>query len=169
MSSLSGLPLPIPVGTADVATSNATKLGYIYEYAGKLYVMVKASAAIATAAGRGLEILKTAGVPVWTVTYPASATTEMLVAVPAGQVGVASATALASGEYFLAQIWGSHTALLAAGTATIWTALTIMQANTTGLWANYTGSGYPHGGSFSTSTTDTTATGAFTGWISTII
>jgi hypothetical protein len=164
----------MPVATAQTADSNLNKLGQIYEVDGMLYVMVKAAAAIAAAAGRGLSIGFTSGAPNWTVNFPAAATTEFLVAVPAGQSGSASSVDLASGDYFLGQIWGAHSALLAANTTLVYSLGQVLQANTTGLWAAWTvapAAGTTAGGGTKATNTAAvaSASAAFTGWIQTII
>lgn len=133
----------VVVGTASANSAHAADLGKTVFADGKYYKLVKASATIATAASRGLQVAFTAGVPTWSVAIPSFTTANDIVFVPAGQVGSTNTTSLISGDYFLAQVSGPGTGIAAdtAATLAIGTAVSLVQplfVNTLGQLAAYT-------------------------------
>lgn len=114
----------VAIGTASTNPNLAADLGKTVFADGKYYKLVKATGTIATAASRGVVTAFSSGVPTWNVAFPAFATGNDLLFVPAGQVGSTGTTSLIAGDYFLAQVSGPGTGLagdtaatLAAGTA----------------------------------------------------
>lgn len=170
MSTLSGLPTPLPIGTAEAANdSYNAKLGKIYEVNGKMYILVKAASAITAAAGKAQTLQFTLGVPSGTVDFPVAGAPDFLVAIPAGQTGSSGSTSIAASDVFLAKIFGAHTAMIAAGTASILASQFGLFANTAGQWVSSTAV-YLGGRSRFTNTTAATAAGAaVTGFINGIV
>lgn len=93
-------------GQASANAMNAANLGKRIVSDGKIYVLAKAAAAIADAAGKAVETAYVAGFPNWNVDIPASAVSCGFGIIPSNQVGSTGTTGLVSGDYFLLQVSG---------------------------------------------------------------
>jgi hypothetical protein len=102
---------PISVGSASKNAAHAADLGKIVFVDGKIYVVAKASAAIAAAAKKGVATTFVSGRPTWLVDLPADPVGEGFGIIPSGQTGSDGSTGLLSGDYFMLQISGPFTGL----------------------------------------------------------
>lgn len=121
---MASLTQSIPVGYASASANHAADLGKTVFVDGKTYRLVKANAAIATAANKVL--VRTAGTAgTWTVNTTTSANSALVAGVvPPGQVGSDGSTGLLSGDYFLIQVGGEATPIVNTGSVAVGTGLT---------------------------------------------
>jgi hypothetical protein len=101
----------ITPGQASANAANAANLGKKVIVDGKIYVLAKATSAIALAAEKAVETAYVAGVPNWNVDIPAAAVSCGFGIIPTGQVGSTGTTGLVAGDYFLLQISGPATCI----------------------------------------------------------
>ena len=114
---MNNFPLLFPtVGTASSATDLFGSLGQRAVLAnGKRYRLCRAAAAITAAAGKILvsAVDATTGERTWVVNTTTTVNDPLIAGViPGVQAGTASATALASGDYFLLQVGGDAQCLV---------------------------------------------------------
>lgn len=115
----------IPIGQASAATDLAFHLGQRHEDSqGRVYVLCKAAAAIATCASKVLVTAVSSGVPTFNVNTTTTAANGLVIGVvPAGQTGSDGSTGLVSGDYFWVQVGGYSKVITITGSTAIGTGL----------------------------------------------
>lgn len=101
--------IPINIGTASARAEHAADLGKLIVVDGKMYRLVKAAAAISSAATLVVSTELSSGVPTWNVDLAGTtgcALTHPAGVIPLGQTGSDGGTGLVAGDYFYVQVSG---------------------------------------------------------------
>jgi hypothetical protein len=136
---MSILHAPITPGTASANAAHKADLGKVVFANGKIYVVAKNTTLLADAGGRGVVTEFVAGAPTWNVALPANPQGFGFGVIPKGQKGSTGTTSLLANDYFLLQISGPCTILVANTLVGATTPQPGLAVNSLGLIVGYAG------------------------------
>lgn len=111
----------IEIGTASASSVHAADLGKLVVVNGNTYRLVRANAAIATAANK--VVVRTAATANTVNTTTSAASALVCGVIPANQTGSDGSTGLVSGDYFYVQVGGVATPIVNTGSVAVGTGL----------------------------------------------